>query len=282
MMAAIRHTLSVTALLCALALSAGVSGCKSDSAKAGNSVMAGTEEGKSAAPPASPGTLSSLSAQQQEAVRALVRDTLVANPEILLEAQRSYEAKQTREMNARVAGAFETLKKDEATLSFGPANAKITVIEFFDYKCGFCHAANDWVMTLLNERKDVRVIFKELPILSENSHAAAKAAIAAHKQGKYLEFHRALMTARGDLNADQVMEIAGSVGLDTDKLKKDMNDPKVEASLTAMRQQATDLGINGTPGFVINGKLVSGFAKEELEAAMGTAGVDTPEAGKRG
>lgn len=226
------------------------------------------------------GTLASLTPQQQTAVRALIRDTLVANPEILLEAQRAYEAKQTREMNARVATAFETLKREEAQLAFGPANAKITVVEFFDYKCGFCHTAAPWVMALLNERKDVRVIFKELPILSENSHAAAKAAMAAHRQGKYLAFHQALMTARGDLNPDQILQIAASAGLDVARLQKDMADPKIEASLDAKRKQATDLGINGTPGFVINGKLVIGFDKQAMEAAMGTAGVDA--APKRG
>lgn len=231
---------------------------------------------KTEAPPASADALKSLSAEQQVAVRALIRDTLIANPEILLEAQRAFEAKQARVQNDKVAQSFITLKRDHADLSFGPANAPITVIEFFDYKCAFCHAANDWVWNLMETRKDVRVIFKELPILSENSHTAAKAAIAAQKQGKYKEFHRALMVARGDLGIDQILQIAESVGIDIIKLQRDMADPKVEAQVAGMRAQATELGINGTPGFVINGKLVTGFAKDQLEAAMGTAGVDAP------
>jgi protein-disulfide isomerase len=224
-------------------------------------------------------SLKSLSAEQQVAVRALIRDTLIENPEILLEAQRAFEAKQTRVQNDKVAQSFIGLKRDHADLSFGPANAKITIIEFFDYKCGFCHAANDWVWETMENRKDVRVIFKELPILSENSALAAKAAIASHKQGKYKDFHRALMIARGDLGIDQIMQIAATVGIDVAKLRTDMADPKIEAQVAGVRQQATELGINGTPGFVINGKLVSGFAKDQLEAAMGTAGVDTPAAG---
>jgi protein-disulfide isomerase len=231
---------------------------------------------ETSAPAANAESLKSLSPEQQGAVRAMIRDTLIANPEILLEAQRAFEAKQTRVMNEKVAASFVALKSDNADLSFGPANAKITIIEFFDYKCGFCHAANEWVWNVMETRDDVRVIFKELPILSENSHGAAKAAIAAHKQGKYRDFHRALMIARGDLGIDQVMQIAGSVGLDVEKLRKDMADPKVEEQIAAMRQQATQLGINGTPGFVVNGKLVTGFSKEQLEAAMGTAGVDAP------
>jgi protein-disulfide isomerase len=220
--------------------------------------------------------LKSLSAEQQTAVRAMIRDTLIQNPEILLEAQRAFEAKQERVQNDKVAASFIELKRDHADLSFGPANAKITVIEFFDYKCGFCHAANDWVWNLMETRDDVRVIFKELPILSENSHGAAKAAIAAQKQGKYKDFHRALMRAQGDLGPQQVMQIAASVGLDVVKLQKDMDDAKVEAQIAGVRAQATGLGINGTPGFVINGKLITGFAKDQLDAAIGTAGVDAP------
>jgi protein-disulfide isomerase len=255
------------------------SGCTKP-APANESVM--TDTTAKAAPKADAKTnadsLKSLNAEQQAAVRSLIRDELIANPEILLEAQRAFEAKQERVQNDKVAQSFITLKRDHADLSFGPANAKITVIEFFDYKCAFCHAANDWVWNLMETRQDVRVIFKELPILSENSHTAAKAAIAAHKQGKYKDFHRALMTARGDLGLDQILQIATTVGIDIVKMQRDMADPKVEQQVAGVRAQATELGINGTPGFVINGKLVTGFAKDQLEAAMATAGVDTPAA----
>jgi protein-disulfide isomerase len=228
--------------------------------------------------PSSPEALKALTPDQQAAVRTLIRDTLIQNPEILLEAQRSYEAKQERAQNEKVAKSFADLKSKHGELAFGPANAKVTMIEFFDYKCTYCHAANDWVWAVIAKRPDVRVIFKELPVLSENSHTAAKAAIASHKQGKYKEFHRALMTARGDLGLDQILEIATSVGLDVTRLQKDMADPKVEAQLTGVRQQATDLGINGTPGFVINGSLVAGFSQDRLDAALGAAGIDATAA----
>jgi protein-disulfide isomerase len=224
--------------------------------------------------PVSEGVLKSLTTEQQSAVRALIRDELVANPEILLEAQRAFETKQARAQNEKVAAAFKTLKSEHAQLSFGPANAKITVIEFFDYKCSFCHTAQSWVSNLMQTRKDIRVIFKELPILSENSTIAAKAAIAAHNQGKYLQLHNALMTAQVNLNPEQIYQIAGTIGLNVEKLKVDMNKPQVEATITGMRDQATNLGIGGTPGFVVNGKLVSGFNQEELENALATAGVD--------
>ena len=252
----------------------GITSCTKPSEKA-----AETGEAKATAAQVTPGAvnadvLKSLTPEQQTAVRALIRDELVANPEILLEAQRAFESKQARIQNEKVAAAFKTLKNEHAQFSFGPANAKITVIEFFDYKCGFCHAAQGWVSNLMETRKDIRVIFKELPILSENSSIAAKAAIAAHNQGKYLQMHNALMTAQGDLNPEQIFQIAASVGLNVEKLKVDMEKPQVEATITAMREQATNLNIGGTPGFVINGKLVSGFNQEELENALATAGVD--------
>jgi protein-disulfide isomerase len=272
-----RPALITSLAVLSLALTASCNKAPADAATATPSADAKTVA-ETSAPPASAETLKSLSVEQQNAVRAMIRDTLIANPEILLEAQRSFEAKQARVQNEKVAQSFITLKRDHADLSFGPANAKITIVEFFDYKCGYCHAANDWVWNVMETRDDVRVIFKELPILSENSHTAAKAAIAAHKQGKYRDFHRALMTARGDLGIDQVMQIATTVGLDVERLRKDMADAKVEESISGMRQQATQLGINGTPGFVVNGKLVTGFSKEQLEAAMGTAGVDAPTA----
>lgn len=215
--------------------------------------------------------LSSLSKEQQEAVKLLIRDTLVSNPEILLEAQEAYEAKMAREQNESVSKQFDKIVSEANELSFGPTNAKITFVEFFDYRCGYCHAANPFVMKTISENKDIRYIFKELPILSPNSLIAAKAAIASKSQGKYLAFHQALMVAKGDLNLDQIMGIAQSVGLDTAKLKTEMESPKVLQHIEKVKEQAQAVGISGTPGFIINGKLVSGFNQQEIEAAIGAA-----------
>lgn len=213
--------------------------------------------------------LASLSKEQQAAVRILVRDTLVSDPQILLEAQQAFEAQQMRQANEQASKSFDNIAKEAAELSFGPKDAKITFIEFFDYKCGFCHAANPWIANYMKTGKDVRFIFKELPILSQNSVVAAKAAYAARLQGKYVAFHNALMTATGDLGTDQIMQIATGVGLDTVKLQKDMAKPEVEKYLEKVREQATQAGVTGTPGFLINGKLITGFNVQELEAAIG-------------
>lgn len=226
--------------------------------------------------------LSALTKAEQEAVRALVRDTLVSNPEILLEVQQAYEAKMTRQQNEQVASAYPKLKTEAASLSIGPANAPITIIEFFDYRCPYCHASNEWSQALLASRQDVRFVFKQLPLLSENSVGAAQAAIASQRQGKFAAFHNALMAADGDLNMNQVMQIAASVGIDTAKLQADMARPEVAAMLSQVNEQATALGINGTPGFVINGQLISGFNTEALDAALASAGTDGASAGDRG
>ena len=215
--------------------------------------------------------LSSLTKEQQEAVRILVRDTLVSNPDILLEAQQAYEAKQIRAQNETVAKSWDKLIKEEAQISFGPQTAKVTIIEFFDYKCGPCHAAMPWVADTMKKHPEYRYIFKEFPILTANSRIAARAAMASHTQNKYREFHVALMQSSGELNPDQIMQIASSVGIDTAKLTKEMAKPEYENRLNKIQTQAQEVGVNGTPGFIVNGKLIAGFSKQELEANIGAA-----------
>lgn len=205
-----------------------------------------------------------LTAAEQDAVRALVRDTLVRNPEILIEAQ---EALAKRDRDSAVA----QLAAHDKDFSLGPENAKVTIVEFFDYRCPYCHAATDWVWKTAAANPDVRFVFKELPILSPTSELAARAAIASEKQGKYPEFHRALMQARGSLEQAQIDQVAASVGLDVARLKRDMQDPSIEEHLNRVRATAQSLGVNGTPAFFVNGRLISGFAEGELEAAIKTA-----------
>jgi protein-disulfide isomerase len=248
-------------------------GCtpKADEAATDTAAKAAPAASGAEAKAATADVLASLTPQQQEAVRALVRDTLLSNPQIMDEVQVAYEARQRAEMNRRVAEAAPGLTREHAGLAVGPANARITVVQFFDYKCPFCHQSNAWVQNLIASRQDVRVIFKELPVLSENSTGAARAAIAAQKQEKYLAFHNALMTARGDLNPDQVMQIAATVGLDVEKLQQDMASDSVSQTLEGMRQQASSLGISGTPAFIINGQLVNGWIPEQVEAALAAA-----------
>ncbi len=229
------------------------------------------QEEKSVIQSSNNNALSSLTKEQQEAVRILVRDTLISDPKILADASESYQALQMREKNEAIASNFTKISNNNAKLSFGPSNAKVTIIEYFDYRCGYCHAAAPYIKELMDKNKDYRFIFKELPILSDNSVIATKAAYAAHNQGKYIALHRALMSAGGDLDLTQILQIAQGVGIDVTKLQADMNKPEVSEYIENIRNEAQELGISGTPGFVINGKLISGYAKEEIDSLIAQA-----------
>lgn len=260
------RTRTVFLATAALGLVLLAAGCKNEAASGEQAKT----EAKGAAK-TDPSAYDALTPEQQAAVRALVRDTLISNPEIMDDVQLAYEARAQAAQQALVGEVAPKLASEHASLAIGPANARITVIQFFDYKCPFCHQSNAWTQNLVAARDDVRVIFKELPVLSENSTGAARAAIAAARQDKYWAFHNALMTARGDLNPAQVMQIAASVGLDIEKLQADMASDDVTAMLDGVRAQATSLGIGGTPAFVVNGQLINGWQPELVEAAIATA-----------
>jgi protein-disulfide isomerase len=191
-------------------------------------------------------------------VEAIVKDYLINNPEVLSEAIRALSAHEQNKMVDRLASSDEDP-------SLGPKDAKITIIEFFDYNCGYCHAAYPWLFRQLDaDTKDVRVIFKELPILAESSLTASKGALAADRQGKYREMHLALMRSK-DLSEAGVEATAKSIGLDMKRFNADMNDESVMAHIADVARQSEEAGIRGTPGFFINGEFINGFDEAALE-----------------
>ncbi len=207
-------------------------------------------------------------AKQKDAIRAIIKEYLLEQPEILREA--------INELNKRqeVAAAEERKKSlaplyKEAT-PFSTGNGKITLVEFFDYNCGYCRKAFHNVLDLAKEEKDFRVVFVEFPILTEGSRVASEAAIAATKQGKYFEFHRALITFNGPVKADTVFKVAADVGLDVEKLKADMKAPEVDALIEKNLQLGTAMGVQGTPAFFIGDQSIPG-APEELKSIIKSA-----------
>ena len=144
------------------------------------------------------------------------------------------------------------------TPEHGNPKGDAVVVEFFDYQCGYCKRVLPSFMEVIDSDKNLRVIWKELPILGPVSRFAARAAMASDKQGKYLEYHIALMTLRGRLTEKRVMETAKSVGLDMGRLIEDMRSPKIDRYLDETLQLAESLGINGTPAFLIGNQLVPG------------------------
>ncbi len=134
----------------------------------------------------------------------------------------------------------------------------VTGVEVFDYRCGFCKKAESAIRKLLADHPDIQLVFKEFPILGPESSVAAKAGLAAHKQGGYLKFHQALMALPGPITMVAIEELAGKQGLDVSKLKTDMESPEVQAILARNRDLGRDLGVKSTPSFVIGSELVQG------------------------
>ncbi len=196
------------------------------------------------------------------AIEKIVRDYLLRDPEVLLEAlavldKRREEIAAARQRDAIVASRAE-LVEDENSFATGAPDADVTVVEFFDYRCPYCKRVLSTVTATIEGDPKVRFVFKEFPILGEDSVLASRAAIAAIAQGKYLEFHEALMSTRGTLDQATVLQIAAEVGLDTDRLKRDMSRPKIGAIIAANNDLAKRLGITGTPAFVVGDAVVPG------------------------
>ena len=139
------------------------------------------------------------------------------------------------------------------------------VIEFFDYNCGYCKRAFGDIVRLIDKDKQVRFILKELPILSKGSEETAKVALAAKMQGKYWEFHRAMLESTGQANEASALRIAEKLSLDMTKLKKDMAGPEVKKEIDDTRALAQKLGIQGTPHFLVADRIIPGAPENLLE-----------------
>ncbi|PHR55408.1 MAG: hypothetical protein COA43_15380 [Robiginitomaculum sp.] len=186
-------------------------------------------------------------------IESVIKAYLLENPEIIRDALILLEEKENRQSIRDVA---KELRHDSRDYSIGPKNAKVTIVEFFDYNCTFCKRSTAWVQSVMaTYPKDVRVIFKELPILdrrTRTSRNAAKAALAAHKQGKYSEMHFALMDA-SDLSETFINTTAKRLGLNMRKFEAALKDPALDVQLEdGMRLAGRIPGLTGTPFFVIN------------------------------
>jgi protein-disulfide isomerase len=198
----------------------------------------------------------------REAVEQIVRDYLIRNPEVVGNALRALEQQREVAERQRRAEALRTYQKeltrDPAAPVAGNPDGDVTVVEFFDYRCGFCKSALPTVQQLLREDPKVRVVYKELPILGPDSLLASRAALAARTQGKYAALHDALMAAREPLTRPAILDIARRAGLDAARLDKDMEAPEILAQIQRNHALAEKIGISGTPAFVIGTELAPG------------------------
>lgn len=203
-----------------------------------------------------------LTEAQADAVRDLVREYILENPEVIAEAIDRLRAKQQAAADAAQAEAVkahaEQLKNDPDSPVLGNPEGDVTMVEFFDYQCGYCKAVYPAVMQVAEDDEDLRIVMKEFPILGPASVYAARAALAAREQDKYAEFHNALMQLKGSLSEDAVDRTAEEVGLDLEQLKVDMAAPEVDEEITENMALARALNIGGTPAFVIGDTLLPG------------------------
>lgn len=222
-----------------------------------------------------PARAETFSPEQKKAIEGIVREYLLKNPEILIEMsarlrQKEEEAKRKAAQAALKAHGKEIFQSPLDPVAGNPKGKKV-VVEFFDYNCPYCARALKNLQKLVAEDKEVKVIFKEFPILSEGSAQAAQVALAARKQGddKYWKLHQQLLEYPGRKDGKVARKLAEKLGLDMQKLEQDMNSEEVLKALAINQQLASALAIEGTPAFVVKGKVVRGAVPyDELKKAV--------------
>jgi protein-disulfide isomerase len=198
----------------------------------------------------------------QDAFERRVRDYLVANPEVIVEAmqnleRRQREAEQTEAQAALTAHRDELLNSPESPVGGNP-QGDVTMVEFFDYNCPYCRQVAPAMVAAEDGDPQLRIVYKEFPILGPNSVFAARAALAARRQNLYPQFHKAMMQVSGSADEAQVIAVAEEIGLNLEQLRTDMQDPAIDAEIERNLALARALRINGTPGFVIGDEILRG------------------------
>ena len=209
-------------------------------------------------------------AQQQtdQQIKKLALEAILENPEIVMQAVAII---QQREKDRAASGANTVrlqLEQDPNSPNLGNPTGDVTVVEFFDYNCPYCRKAGKTVQALMASDENVRVIYREWPILGEDSVYAARAALAARTQDKYEELHWALMNGEGRATEASILKIARDLGLDIAKLQVDMNSPAVEAHIAESSALARSLGFTGTPAFIVGDLTAPGMLSVDEIAAM--------------
>lgn len=203
-------------------------------------------------------------------VEKIVEDYILAHPETILKSvddfqQRSLQEHQTTAVKNNSPALFE----DETTPFIGNAKGDVVLVEFFDYNCGYCKKAFHEMKELTDSDKNLKIMFKDFPILGPTSETSSKWALAAHKQNKYFEYHTQLMQNRQPITDELLAKIAKDVGMDVAKAKQDAESTDVLIQIEKNRTLATQMGLSGTPAFVIGKEVIAGVATtEQLRAKI--------------
>lgn len=203
----------------------------------------------------------------EDRVKELVLEAIRENPEIVLEAVQIIEQRkqdsQAEESAEALSEYRDLLESDPNAPVLGNPDGDVTVVEFFDYNCPYCRRVKPHIQALLEEDPNVRLVYREWPILGDGSLFAARAALAAREQGKYEEFHWAMMGMQGQAEESSVLRLAEDIGLDVTQLRRDMEAPEIDAHFAASMELSRALGFNGTPSFVIGDALVPGVIEAQ-------------------
>ncbi|WP_456238459.1 DsbA family protein [Palleronia pelagia] len=208
--------------------------------------------------------------RSDEDIKRLALEAILERPEILMQAIQLLEQREAAAQRSAAADVLEQerdlLENDPNAPVLGNPDGDPVVVEFFDYNCPYCKRVAPDVKALVAGDEDLKVVYREWPILGEGSVFAARAALASREQGLYEPFHWALMELAGRANETTVMAAAEDVGLDTEKLRADMDAAEIDAHIETSMRLAQSLGFNGTPSFVIGDELVPGLVPlEQLE-----------------
>jgi protein-disulfide isomerase len=202
------------------------------------------------------------SSEQRTAIEAIIKDYLTKNPDVMLDVLQAAKDKMESQSRDKAVAALvsrrqEIFEDPDAPIAGNPAG-DVSLVEFFDYRCPYCKQVEPALEALLREDRKLRLVYKEFPVLGPDSTTAARAALAAKKQGKYDALHRELMALKGHFDEAAVFATASAAGLDIERLKRDMAASEIDRILKANAQLADALDIRGTPGFVIGDEIVPG------------------------
>ncbi len=232
-------------------------------------IAAATAAATLAAAPAQADGLTDMTEAEREAFRTEVRAYLLENPEVIFEAIQILEQ---RRMEAAAMADVELVRANQEALfndgySFvgGNPEGDVTIVEFLDYRCGYCKRAHPHVQELLKRDTNVRYVIKEFPILGPESISAARVAMAALEldPAKYAALHDELMTYKGNMTEQVALRMAGTLGYDIGAIKEAAADPSIEEKIALNYQLAETLGINGTPSFIVGTEIIRGYLPVE-------------------
>jgi len=227
------------------------------------------------AAPANAQSNSEFSDAERAEIRDMVGTYILENPEIieeaLIELQRRARQREGEALSAAIRANSDLIYNDARDPSIGPEDAPIVIVEFMDYKCGYCRIASQWISEARQAYGDqIRFVFKEYPILGEESRLASRAALAALNQGEdvYWRFHTAMIQSSGPLPAGRIENFARLAGVDVDQMLEDMDSPEIQTHLEQVYALGRAIGAEGTPFFIINGRPVSGANRDLLDELL--------------